>query len=43
VRLAGDVTWLGSVLIALCAGVYPRGHDVSVLVSRAGRPGLITA
>jgi hypothetical protein len=43
VRLVDGVTALGNVLTAFCAGVYPRGHEVSVLVSRAGRPDVITA
>lgn len=43
VRLVDGVTPVGNVLTAFCAGVYPRGHEVSVLVSRAGRPDVITA
>lgn len=43
VQLMGDMTALGNGLTAFCAGVYPRGHEVSVLVSRAGRPDVITA
>lgn len=43
VQLVDGVTALGNVLTAFCAGVYPRGHEVSVLVSRAGRPDVITA
>lgn len=43
VQLMGGVTALGNVLTAFCAGVYPRGHEVSVLVSRAARPDVITA
>jgi hypothetical protein len=43
IRLVDGVTPLGNVLTAFCAGVYPRGHEVSVLVSRAGRPDVVTA
>jgi len=42
-RLAGDLTRLGALMTALCAGVYPQGHDVAVLVSRSGTPQLIAA
>jgi hypothetical protein len=43
VTLPDRVTGLGHVLVALCAGVYPQGRSIDVVVQRAGRRETITA
>ena len=43
VALPDRVTALGHVLVALCAGVYPLGRSIDVVVQRGGGRETITA